>query len=125
MYIILCANKKNIQMKKFRIIFILIISIVSFFIFSGIEFEPLNQVTSKYLQAFIFSATLAVSIIKPSLRLKLFYLGFLLIFLMVCFYLFGRLPTANSFASIGIGILLIVSLTYLPELFRKGFVEKL
>lgn len=108
-----------------KIIFILIISVVSFLIFSGIEFEPLNQLGNKYLQSFIFSATLAISLIKPSLKLKLFYLGFFFIFLTVSFYLFGRLALSNSFASIGIGILFIVCLTYLPELFKKGFVEKL
>lgn len=108
-----------------KIIFILIISVVSFLIFSGIEFEPLNQTISKYLQSFIFSATLAISLIKPSLKIKLFYLGFLFIFLAMSLYLFGRLALSNSFASIGIGILFIVSSTYLPSLIKKGYVEKL
>lgn len=112
-------------MKNKKIIFILIISVISFVIFSGIEFEPLNQVTSKYLQAFIFSATLAISFIKPLWKLKLFYLGFFFIFLMVTFYLFGRLALSNSLASIATGMLFIVALTYLPEIFKKGFVEKL
>lgn len=112
-------------MKEIKVISIFIIPIISFLIFSGIEFEPLNQITNKYLQSFIFSATLTVSIIRPSWRFKLFYLGLFFIFLMVIFYLFGRLALSNSFASIGIGILIIVSLTYLPELFKKGFVEKL
>lgn len=111
--------------KNTKIISILIISVVSFLIFSGIEFEPLNQLGNKYLQSLIFSATLAVSLLKSSLKIKLFYLGFFFIFLTVCFYLFGRLALSNSFASIGIGILFIVSVTYLPEILKNGFVEKL
>lgn len=125
MHIVLFSGSKKItSMKAVKVISILIITIISFFIFSGVEFEPLNQ-TYKYLQSFIFSVILAISILKPSLRLKLCYLGLLFIFLMITFYLFGKLALSNSFASIGIGILLIVSLTYLPELVKKGYVEKL
>lgn len=108
-----------------KIFLLVILFVSSFLVFNLIEFEPLNQAVSKYLQSFMFSMALIVSIARPCLKVKLFYLGFLFIFLMVMFYLSGRLPLSNSFASIGIGIITIVSLTYLPQLVKKGFVPNL
>ena len=112
-------------MKNTKLILVVVISIILFFIFSAFEFEPLNQVTSKYIQSAIFSLTFLIVTIKPKLRIKIFYLTFLLFFLMVGFYLFQRLALANSLASVGIGIFFITSLSYLPELIKKGYIEKL
>lgn len=103
----------------------LIIVICSFFIFSNIEFESLNQTNNTYFQAFIFTTTLAISIFKPKFKMKLFYIAFSLLFLTVGFYLFQRIDIANSLSSVSIGMLLLVSFTYVPLLVKEGFVKKL
>lgn len=108
-----------------RVIIILIISPILFVLFSLIEFEPLNQVTSKYFQSFIFVLTFITVTLKPKFRKKILYLAPFLLFVMVGFYLVQKIVLANSLASMAIGILFITSLSYLPEIIKKGFVEKL
>ena len=108
-----------------RILFILILFVISFLIFNVVEFELLNQEMNKYLQSLIFSTVLILSFYRPILRIKLFYIIFLLIFAAILFYLLNQLYLSNSLASIGIGILFIVLLSYLPQLIKKGYVEDL
>ena len=108
-----------------KILFILILSIGSFFAFNIMEFELLNQAINKNLQSLVFSAVIAISIIQPKLRIKLFYAAFLLLFLTAGFYLTNQTALSNSVAGIGIGIFLIVMLSYLPQLFKNGYVEKI
>lgn len=112
-------------MKSSKVFLVLIVSILLFFIFSTIEFEPLNQATNKYFQSLIFTLTFAFTVLKPKFRIKVFFFAFFLLFLMVGLYLLQRLTLANSLSSIGIGILFITSLTYLPELIKTGYIEKL
>lgn len=47
------------------------------------------------------------------------------LFLMIVFYLIGQLDTANWFGSLGFGLLVITVIFYLPELFKKGYINKL
>ncbi len=108
-----------------KVVYVPLLFLILMFVFSQTEFEPLNQVMNKYIQALIFTISLIAAIIKPESRIKIFYLAFLILFLMVGSYLLQKLALANSLGSIGVGILLITSLTYLPELFNKGYVEKI
>lgn len=111
--------------KDLKIIFGILVFAISFWLFSLLEFEPLNQVMNTYFQSLVFSITLSISIFMPKFRKKIFYLAFLLLLGMLGFYLMQQLVWANAFSGLSVGMLLIVSLTYLPELFRKGTVEKL
>ncbi len=112
-------------MKKFKVVLIFVIAVILFFTFNVIEFEPLNQATSKYFQSLLFVLTFIIVTLKPKYRIKIFYLTFPFIFIMIGFYLLGSLALANSLSSMILGILFITSLTYLPVLIKKGFVEKL
>lgn len=102
-----------------------LIFILLFFIFSLAEYEQLNPNMNKYFQSLVFSTTSILAIFTPVFRRKLFYLAFLLLLMMVAFYLTGQLLWSNALASLGIGILLILSLSYVPEIIKKGYVEKL
>lgn len=112
-------------MKISKILFILIFSVSSFFLFKIMEFELLNQAINNNFQAIIFSATLTVSIFQPKYRSKLLYTAFFLLSVMVGFYLINQMALSNSFASIGIGMLFLILLSYLPQLIKKGYVENL
>lgn len=112
-------------MKKNKLIIVLITSPILYFFLNLIEFEPLNQATSKYFQSLLFVLTYMVVVLRPTFRLKIIYLAFFLLLVMVGFYLLQRINLANSLASIAIGILFISSISYLPEIIKKGFVEKL
>lgn len=109
---------------KIRVVVVLIISPVLFFIFNLVEFEPLNQATSKYLQSLLFVLTFITVTLKPKFKIIIFYLAFILLLIMIGFYLLQKITVANSLASIAIGILLITSLTYLPQILKNGYVEK-
>lgn len=111
--------------KSYKIILSVPVFIISFFVFNLLEFEPLNQKMNTDFQSLVFSIILLVSVFMPNLRMKLFNLAFLLLLLMGGFYLLSQLSWANAFSSLGVGILLIVSLTYLPELLRRGTIENL
>lgn len=108
-----------------KAIFASILFTLLFFVFSLTEFAQLNPIMNKYFQSLVFSATLVISFFVHKLRIKLFYISFFILALMVLFYLMDNLDLSNSSASIGIGMLLIVSLSYLPELIKKGYMEKL
>ncbi len=111
--------------KSNKIIPGLLFFIVAFFIFDLSEFEPLNRIISKDIQAFVFSITLIISIFIPKFRTKLFYLSFFILLSMIGSYLINEITLSNALASLGIGILLLTSLSYLPEIIKKGYIEKL
>lgn len=108
-----------------KIIFILIIFVSSFLIFNLIEFTLLNQSMSKYLQSLIFSTILVLSLFQPKLRIKFIFTSFFLIFAVILLYLINQLSLSNALASASLGMITIVLFTYLPQLIKKGFVEKL
>lgn len=110
--------------KELKVFFALLIFVISFFIFNLLEFELLSS-GNKFAESSIFSMSLVVSFFIPKLRLKLLILAFFLMFIMMIFYLAGRLAFSNFSGSTGIGILTIVLLSYLPEIVKKGSIENL
>ncbi|MBI2085874.1 hypothetical protein HYT74_00875 [Candidatus Daviesbacteria bacterium] len=88
-------------------------SVALFFIFSLLEFELLNEGSSKNIQSIIFAITAAASVFYPKIRNKLMYISFVPLLLMIIFYLFGNLRLANSVGSLGLGMLSIVIFSYI------------
>lgn len=56
---------------------------------------------------------------KIVLVISLFFIG-----LMIFTYLIGLLEISNMIGSWGFGIFTVVVATYLPQLIKKGFIEK-
>lgn len=106
-----------------KIFIALMLFAASYFVFNMAEFEPLNQAMNKNFQSLAFSAVLVISFFKPNLRRKLIYAASFLVSVAAGFYLINRLDLSNSFASIGIGMLLLILISYLPQLVKKGYVE--
>lgn len=96
-----------------------------FFIFYFGEFVPLNQSGSAFLQALAAAGAVFISVAKPQFRLKLFYFAFLVLGIGALLYLLQKLMPANAFMAAALAILLVISFSYLPQIFKKGFVEKL
>lgn len=105
--------------------FLIFLLALSFFLFNMVEFEPLNKASNKYFQSAVFTLTLVLSAFWSKLRIKLFYVAFSILSLMIGAYLLQRIDWSNALASIGIGMLLITVLSYLPQIVKKGYVEKL
>ncbi len=58
------------------------------------------------------------------MRKYLLVISFVLLVLMVPFLLMGRLDTADLLGSLGFGSLMVVTISYLPQLLRKGYIDK-
>ena len=108
-----------------KIILGLLIFILMFFLFNKIEFEQLNPAGNKYFQSSVFSVTLIISIFWSKFRNRLLYISFFLLFLMLGTYLMQKIALSSALASLGIGIMLIVTLSYIPQIVKQGYVEKL
>ena len=59
-----------------------------------------------------------------SLRKIFFFFSFVLLLFMVLLYLLNELNLANIVGSFGFSLLLITLSTYLPQIIKRGFIEK-
>lgn len=98
---------------------------ILFFIFNILEFELLNEGMNKNIQSIIFAISAGMAIFYPRLRSKLIYASVAILIVMVVFYLSGNIKLANSIGSLGFGILTITIATYIPAIFKNGYLEKL
>lgn len=72
----------------------------------------------------IFGFSLFLAMIKRT-RIYLLWTSLILLVIMVLFYMFWKIPWAATFGSIGLGILAIFLIGLLPELIKRGFIEKI
>lgn len=112
-------------MKVIRLLFkflILPIFLVVFFNFLEYGFKW-NRVDKFIYPAILAIITLIVFLI-PKLRKLFFIFSFLMFSLMVLLYLLNKLNLADIVGSFGFALLLIVISSYIPEIIKKGFVER-
>ena len=80
------------------------------------------------LEEFIYPVILMLAslIIFFASKLRKFFLisSFLILLIMILLYLFNELNLANTVGSFGFALLLIVISSYIPQLIKKGFIEK-
>ena len=72
----------------------------------------------------IFSISLVVSLANL-FKIYLLSISLSLLFLMVLFYLFWQIPVSDWFGSVGVGILITYFLGNIPQLIKRGYLEKL
>lgn len=98
---------------------------ILFFIFNILEFELLNEGMNKSIQSFVFAVSSGTAIFYPKLRKKLISASLAILIVMILFYLSGNIKLANSIGSLGFGILAITIATYIPAIFKSGYLEEL
>ena len=101
-----------------------IIFFVSIFIFSFLEFESSIIKIDTFIQPLIFAATLSISLCLPQLKKIVLAVSLLLLAVMILIYLFNMIEIANWIGSLGFGMLFVILSTYLPELLKRGYIEK-
>lgn len=108
----------------FKVAWGVIIFIVSVFVFSFLEFESTLGKIDSLIQPLVFAATLSICLSLP--RFKKFILLISLSFLMVMIvtYVFSQINLSNWIGGLGFGMLVITVATYLPELIKRGYIEK-
>lgn len=111
-------------MNKKKLKFLLILALVTpvlFFFNTGFS----NDSAWKTFQTIGFSFIFAASLAWSTTRLYFLILsGVLLIFMSVVFIL-GELSWAEIFGSSSFGLAVLILIIYLPQIIKKGYVEKL
>ncbi|MEK7616864.1 MAG: hypothetical protein AAB414_02330 [Patescibacteria group bacterium] len=111
-------------MKKTKSFFLkLFISIASVPIFWGLESGFSLRNGDELLKSVIFASSLFIVMTERYKKFVL-WISIILNFLMVILYLFWQINLSNLFGSIGFGMLLIFILSFIPDLMKRGFVEK-
>jgi len=103
--------------------FIILILILPFIFFFHTGFLVAFNITN--LQAALFSMILSSLIVWPVLKKYVFLISAILIIGMLPFFLFNIMDWANIMGSTGIGFVLLLLLSYLPDFIKRGYVEKL
>lgn len=110
------------QIKK--IIFIPLLFIIFFSIFTtldiGMEVKELIQL----IQPMFFTLTVIISVFFLKLRKVILIIALFLLLLMVFTYLLSFLAISSWIGSLGFGMFTIVIISYLPELIKKGYIER-
>ena len=102
------------------IIYTLILAFVFAVLDNGFSIEPISVL----IQPIIFGIIGGTSIMYKNLRRSIIILSLILLILMIVVYLFNLFELANLIGSLGFGILSVTIATYIPDLIRKGFIEK-
>ena len=99
------------------------ITIFFTFLYTFLNDGKISQI-GQIFQPFIFALTFSVSIFLPSLRKLFLVIAISLLALMIFIYFFNLLDISNWLGSLGYGMLIMITFTYLPEFVRKGHIEK-
>ena len=105
---------------KFLAIFGLVLPIV-FFLHTGF----LTDSPVKNLQAVFFAAAFALLIVWPIYKKYVFLISAILLIGMAPFFMFNIMAWADILGSTGIGLILLLLISYMPQLVKKGYVEKM
>ena len=111
-------------MKKTESFFLkLFVSIFSVAFFWGLESGFTLRDGDELIKSIIFAVSLFVSLFATYKKFIL-WISIVLLLIMILLYLLWQIPLSNMFGSIGFGMFLIFILSYIPDLIKKGFVEK-
>ncbi len=107
-----------------RLLTRIVLSVFSIFGFWYLESGFMIKNGDELIKSIIFGITLFIAM-NPVYRKYLFLVCFFLLTLMTFFYLFWQITWADRFGSIGFGILVITVFSYMWQLLKNGYVEKL
>ena len=99
-----------------------LIFVVCSFVFMILEYGRLTFLMDELIQPVIFAFMVTIVFLNGKSRpLVLWFSGVLLV-LMVVFYLFNLLSLSSWIGSLGLGILVILIFSYLPNLIKYGHI---
>lgn len=109
-------EKKIILIPILIPIFTLVFTVLN----SGLKVNQLNQI----IQPLAFALSATSCILFPNIRTNLIKGSLYILLSMVLVYLFNMLDIANWLGSLGFGVLFITIISYLPQLVKRGSIEK-
>lgn len=101
-----------------------LIFLISFVIFMILEYGRFTTLITELIHPIIFSTISSWIFILPSSRYTILLFSLFSFLVMAVFYLFQLVEIANWIGSLGFGILVITVVSCLPQLIKKGFIEK-
>lgn len=108
--------------KVFGFIIILIPAVfLIFFLHTGLAIR--SDVST--FQGILFSLALTLAVIKPKIRKYLLLLSAILTIGMAPLFILQIIDWADILGSTGLGFILLLLFTYLPDFVKKGYIEKL
>lgn len=79
----------------------------------------------KTSQTIGFSAAFSISLVWSVLRKYFLILSAALLVIMAVVFIFGQTGLAEIFGSSGFGLVLLLLISYVPQLFKKGYIENI
>lgn len=108
---------------KFTIKFI-ILPVFLTVVFNFLEYGLIWNKFYKFLYPIILTTIFIINMQLSKLRRLSLALAYGMLTLMILLYLVNQLNLSNIIGSAGFAILIITLLTYLPEMIKKGYLEK-
>lgn len=103
--------------------FIIILFILTIF-FNFLEYGFSWEGADKFIYSIALAVMAGVNFFIPYSRRYFLLAAYALLAIMVIFYLINQLPLSEAVGSFGFAILLIVMVSYLPTLIKKGYLER-
>lgn len=100
---------------------VIILTLIFTLINSGAEIAQINQLFAPLL----FAITFVICFISHAWRRMFLAIAAGLLGVMIFTDLFNMLEVANLLGSLGFGMFLLISLSYIPQLYKRGYIEKL
>ena len=110
--------------REIKVLLKILFIILSFFIYWWLESGLLIRSGDEVIKSCIFAIATFLAT-NQLLRKYLLGLTILSLFLTVPFYLFWQMTPSTFFGSIGVGMMTIFILSFLPELMIKGFSKRI
>lgn len=98
---------------------VLILTLLFAILSSGLDFEG-----SDFIQPVIFAIAATICIFYSPFRKYILIIATALLTLMVATYLINKFDLSNWIGSLGFGAFTIVVFSYIPQLIKKGHIEK-
>ncbi len=108
---------------KFFIKFI-VLPVCLIIVFNFLEYGLIWNKIYNFLYPMLLTVISITNMQFPKFRRLSMVLAFTMLILMFFLYLMDQLSLSNIIGSSGIAILIITLFTYLPQIIKKGFVEK-
>lgn len=105
---------------KSVLIFILVLPVL-FFLNTGFSADP----PWKILQTIGFSAMFSTSLVWHVLRKYFLILSVVLLIIMSVVFIFGQVGWAEIFGSSSFGLVLLLLISYVPQLLKKGYIKNI
>lgn len=97
--------------------------IILFIFFIIINTNLSLKLDKSFLESIIFASITELLFIWSNLKFIFIIIANLMFSIMVVFFVFGFIETANIVGTLAFGILLITLIFYLPQLIKNGYIE--